>query len=73
MLVAETLVLVALAWLLAGLAVGIPFVVRGAGRLDEAARGASLGFRLVILPGAVALWPVLLWRWRSAAAKGEQP
>ena len=73
MLVAETLVLAALAWLLVGLAAGIPFVVWGAGRLDEAARGASLGFRLAILPGAVALWPVLLWRWRGAAAKGERP
>jgi hypothetical protein len=70
MLVAEVLVLAALAWLLAGLAMGIPFVLRGVGRIDEAARDASVGFRLVILPGTAALWPVLLVRWLTTRAKG---
>ncbi len=31
--------------------------------LDIAARGAGLGFRLLITPGVVALWPFLAWRW----------
>ena len=46
---------------------GLLFVTRGAQRVDPAAEGAGWGFRLLIFPGAAALWPVLAWRWRSAA------
>lgn len=46
---------------------GLFFVARGAQRSDPAARGAGWGFRLLILPGAAALWPVLAWRWLRAA------
>lgn len=49
-----------------GLAPGIPFaiwfVLVGAGRLDPAARQGSVGFRLLLVPGSVLLWPLLLWR-----------
>ncbi|MBM3724737.1 MAG: hypothetical protein FJW40_04850 [Acidobacteria bacterium] len=57
-------------WLLAlYAAAGIVFALwfafrRGAERLDQAARGSSLGFRCAIIPGAVALWPLLLNRVR---------
>ena len=52
---------------LIGILVALPLVWRGVGKLDPAADGGSLGFRLVILPGTVALWPFLLrlW-WRSS-------
>lgn len=55
-------------WLLAGYAaIGLVFAVAfataGAARLDPNAREASVGFRIVILPGATALWPILLRRW----------
>ena len=46
------------------------FVLRGVGRIDPSARGASWGFRLLILPGVVALWPYLLRRW---LARAEEP
>lgn len=46
-----------------GLAFGILFLLRGVTRIDSAARGTSIGFRLLILPGTVALWPVLLHKW----------
>lgn len=36
------------------------FAWRGAGRLDPVARYGSIGFRLLIVPGATVLWPVLL-------------
>ncbi len=45
------------------------FVVRGAARIDPQAVGASWGFRLAILPGVIALWPLLARRW----AKGRPP
>jgi hypothetical protein len=41
----------------------VAFALRGAQRLDPAAREASWGFRLLLVPGAAALWPLLAWRW----------
>lgn len=46
-----------------GLVFGVAFVSYGVSRLDVEARGAGLGFRLIILPGVAALWPLLLYRW----------
>lgn len=40
----------------------------GVKRIDPAAVGATWGFRLVIFPGCVALWPLLVWRWVKGAA-----
>jgi hypothetical protein len=45
----------------------VAFVAVGAGRIDPAAKGAPSGFRILILPGAIALWPYLLARWVSGA------
>jgi len=39
------------------------FVTLGLGRIDEAARGATRGVRLILIPGSVALWPILLQKW----------
>jgi len=50
-------------YLAAGLLFGIPFVARGVKRMDPAAAHAPLRFRLLILPGCAALWPVLLIKW----------
>lgn len=41
----------------------VSFAAVGVTRLDPAARGSSLGFRLLILPGVTAFWPLLLRRW----------
>lgn len=37
------------------------FVARGVDRMDEKARGAGWGFRLLLVPGVMVFWP-LLWR-----------
>ena len=66
--------------LLAGLAVyfGIgvvfaaAFVLRGVERIDSAADGSGAGFRLLILPGCAALWPLLARRWRRGATPPEE-
>jgi len=39
------------------------FVVFGVQRLDLQAKGTSFGFRLLILPGVAAFWPMFLSRW----------
>jgi hypothetical protein len=46
-----------------GLVFATAFVTVGVGRIDPAARGASVTLRLLIVPGTVALWPVLARRW----------
>jgi hypothetical protein len=50
------------AYLAIGLVFAVPFAYRWAGRLDPVAGHGTWGFRLLILPGAVALWPLLLAR-----------
>ena len=49
-------------YLLLGLAFGLWFAWRGAGRLDPLARAGTTGFRLLIVPGASLLWPWLALR-----------
>jgi hypothetical protein len=51
-----------------GLGFAVAFVARGIGRLDPRTRDATWGFRLIVLPGAMALWPLLLARWLGGAA-----
>jgi hypothetical protein len=53
---------VAGAYVALGLLFAVPFAARWAGRLDPAARAGTPGFRLLIVPGAVLLWPMLLTR-----------
>ena len=52
-------------------AFALAFVTVGVKRIDSQAVGSSIGFRLLILPGSVAFWPLLLRRWISG--KGEPP
>lgn len=56
----------------AGLLFAIAFVSLGVQRIDPAAEGAKLGFRLLILPGSAALWPLLAWRWITGAPPPEE-
>lgn len=49
-----------------GVAFAAVFVTIGIGRVDPVARKAPLGFRLIVLPGCAALWPLLLGRWVRA-------
>ena len=51
------------AYLGIGAVFALAFVVVGASRTDPAARSMPWSARLVIAPGAVALWPLLLARW----------
>ena len=53
-------------YLAGGVAFAVVFVTLGAGRLDSAARGTSIAFRALLIPGAAALWPALLVRWIRA-------
>jgi hypothetical protein len=56
-----------------GMLFGVPFVAVGVGRLDSAARGTSIAFRLLILPGTVAFWPLLAVRWAKTYSRCRNP
>ena len=51
-----------------GVTVAVPFVIAGIGRIDPAAKAAPWTFRILVLPGAIALWPFLLRRLTKAGA-----
>ena len=53
------------AYLAFGLLFAVPFAFIGAKRIDPQAADGSWGFRLLIIPGAMACWPLLLRRWAS--------
>ncbi len=61
---AETLVLGLGVYALIGLLVGLIYMFGGAGRIDPAARGKGLPYRvrLLILPGIAGLWPLMLFK-----------
>ncbi len=59
---ATWLVRLAGAYLAIGVLFALPFAYRWVGRLDPVATHGTRGFRLLIIPGATALWPILLAR-----------
>jgi hypothetical protein len=64
--IAGVLIAVAI-YLACGLAFAITFTLVGVKRIDPHAKPGSWGFRLLVMPGAMALWPLLLKRWVSGS------
>jgi hypothetical protein len=60
---AESLAALLAVYAVSGAVFAPAFAWRGAAQLDPAARDSGLGFRLILLPGAAALWPLLLAKW----------
>jgi hypothetical protein len=71
MAAAEWFVDILIAYAGFGLAFAAAFVTFGVSRVDPVAAGSTRGFRAIIIPGVVALWPLLLFRW--AASSGGKP
>jgi hypothetical protein len=46
-----------------GIVFALLFAFRAVEKVDAIAAHAPIGFRLIIVPGAAALWPWLLARW----------
>lgn len=60
-------------YLLGGLVFVVPFVIVGVRRIDPHAQHGSWGFRVLIAPGTVLLWPLLALRWlRGVNAPPEE-
>ncbi|MFC0771982.1 hypothetical protein [Terrimonas alba] len=62
------LIIVAI-YLFAGLVFAIPFVIKGVTQIDEGAIGSKWGFRVIIIPGVIVFWPVLLKKWREEISR----
>lgn len=58
-------------YLLIGLLCAIPLQWRGLRAIDAATGDAGYFFRALVTPGLVTFWPLLLLRWRQAAAGKE--
>lgn len=65
-MIIQTILSLITIYLLAGLVFAIPFVIKGVQRIDEGAHGSSVGFRIIILPGVIVFWPLLLKKWIRA-------
>ena len=63
---AEWLLGILAVYIAAGAVFAIAFVSVGIVRVDPVARHAPWGFRLIVAPGAAALWPWLALRWAKA-------
>ena len=55
-----------------GLLFAIAFVLVGVNRVDPVAHEGTWGFRLIIVPGVVALWPLLALRWAGGRPPAEE-
>ena len=64
-MIAAILLLLLGAYAACGLLFAIPFTLLGVRRIDPHAAHGSWGFRILIVPGAMAFWPLLLRRWVS--------
>lgn len=62
MLILSTLLTSIIVYVLAGMVIAPFLSFTQLHKIDPAAIGASLGFRLIILPGLVLLWPLISYR-----------
>jgi hypothetical protein len=69
---ADFILLAFASYALLGVVFGVFFVTSGVGRVDHATIGAPWSFRLLILPGAAALWPLMLLKWIHAARSAPE-
>ena len=53
-------------YLLIGLVFFIPFIRKGVHTFDDGVAAAPFMMKVLIFPGIVALWPLLLSKWRKA-------
>ena len=54
-------------YLVVGLLFSIPFVTKGVTMIDsDGAKGTKWGFRVIIIPGTIVFWPILLKKWINA-------
>ena len=61
--IVEIILLIAACYLALGFLFAIAFIIKGVHAIDEGAHGSSIGFYIIIIPGVIVFWPVLLKKW----------
>ena len=59
----EILLMIVAVYLLIGVFFVIPFLMKGLNKIDDGAHGSTIGFKIIIIPGVIVFWPVLLSKW----------
>jgi hypothetical protein len=67
MIIVNIILIVAAVYLAIGFLFAIPFVIKGIHKVDEGSQGGSIGFRIIIIPGCMVFWPLLLKKWLTTA------
>lgn len=63
MIILKLILAAAALYLILGLLFALLFIIKGVEKVDEGAHGGSLGFRIIIIPGIMVFWPLLLKKW----------
>ena len=63
----NTILIIVAIYLLCGFLFAIPFVFKGADKIDEGAHGSTWGFKIIIIPATIVFWPLLLKKWIAAS------
>ena len=63
MIISSIFLLLLAIYFACGFLFAIPFIFAGVKKVDPHAAPGSWGFRLLIIPGTLAFWPLLLRRW----------
>ena len=62
----NTFISVGYVYLSIGAVFSVAFVLAGMRRVDAVSQEAGLGFKLLTLPGAALLWPIMLMKWAKS-------
>ncbi len=65
-MIAQILLTLAACYAAIGLPFAVVFLFGGLTSVDPATRNAPWSFRLLIGPGVVAFWPLMLLRWKNS-------
>lgn len=64
--IVSILVMIAGLYLVIGIVFYFPFMKKGVHHMDDGVKSAPRFFKLLIFPGVMALWPLLLRKWKQA-------
>ena len=65
-LMAYAIVVLSALYFSAGIAFCVFMLIKGIERMDPNAKSTGIGFKLLIIPGLVAFWPVLWKKWKRS-------
>jgi hypothetical protein len=71
-MILEIIFIILATYFFCGFIFAIIFIIKGITKIDENARGSTIGFRIIIIPGAIVFWPLLFKKWLIANRKKLQ-